>query len=74
MTPWTVVHQALMSIEFFRQEYWSGLPFPSPGQLPNPEMEPGSLTLKADSLPAEPPGNPTNPMISEVILFASFVH
>jgi len=46
---------------FFRQEYWSGLPCPSPGDLPDPGMEPTSLmspTLKADSLPTEPPGNP----------------
>ena len=41
---------------FSRQEYWSGLPFPSPGDLPNPEIEPGSSTLQADSLPSEPPG------------------
>ena len=40
---------------FSRQEYWSGLPFPSPGDLPNPEMEPGSPALQADSLPSEPP-------------------
>ena len=72
-TPWTVAHQALLSMEFFKQDYRSGLPFPSPGQLPNPQTEPGSLTLKADSLPAEPTGKPTNPTISEVILFASFV-
>jgi len=40
----------------FRQEYWSRLPFPSPGDLPNPGIEPGSLTLQADTLPPEPPG------------------
>ena len=45
-------------MEFFRQEYWSGLPFPSPGDLPNPGIEPGSPTLKADSLPSEPTGKP----------------
>ena len=43
---------------FSRQEYWSGLPFPSPGDLPNPGIEPGSPTLQADSLPSEPPGKP----------------
>ena len=43
---------------FLRQEYWSGLPFPSPGDLPDPEIEPGSPTLQADSLPSEPPGKP----------------
>ena len=41
---------------FSRQEYWSGLPFPSPGDLPNPGIEPGSLTLEADALTSEPPG------------------
>ena len=44
------------SVEFSRQEYWSGLPFPSPEDLPNPGMEPRSHTLQADSLPSEPPG------------------
>ena len=42
-------------MEFSRQEYWSGLPFPSPGDLPDPGIEPGSLALRADSLPSEPP-------------------
>ena len=44
-TPWTIAYQALPSVVFSRQEYWSGLPFPSPGDLPNPEIEPGSPTL-----------------------------
>ena len=57
VTPWTVAHQAPPSMEFSRQEYWSGLPFPSPGDLPNPGIEPGSPTLRADALPSEPPGN-----------------
>ena len=59
-TPWTVAHQAPPSMEFSRQEYWSGLPFPSPGDLPNPGIEPGSPALQADALPlqSEPPGNP----------------
>ena len=48
-TPWTVAYQAPQSMEFSRQEYWSGLPFPSPGYLPNPGIEPGSPALKADS-------------------------
>ena len=43
-------------MEFFRQEYWSELPFPSPGDLPDPEIEPRSPALQADSLPSEPPG------------------
>ena len=49
-------HQALLSMGFSRQEYWSGLPFPSPGDLPNPGIEPGSPALQADSLPSESPG------------------
>ena len=49
MTPWNVGHQALLSMGFSRQEYWSGLPFPSPGDLPNPGIEPRSLALQADS-------------------------
>ena len=44
-TPWTVAYQAPLSMGFSRQEYWSGLPFPSPGDLPNPGIEPGSPTL-----------------------------
>ena len=58
VTTWTVAYQAPQSVEFSRQEYWSGLPFPSPGDLPNPGTEPRSLTLQADALPSEPPGNP----------------
>ena len=54
--PWTVACQASPSMGFSRQEYWSGLPFPSPGDLPDPEIEPQSPALQADSLPSEPPG------------------
>ena len=54
-TPWTVVYQASLSMGFSRQEYWSGLPFPSPGDLPNPGIEPGSPALEADVLTSEPP-------------------
>ena len=53
-TPWTVAYQAPQSMEFSRQEYWSGLPFPSQGDLPNPGIEPGSPALQADALPSEP--------------------
>ena len=52
-TPWTVACQAPLPMGFSRQEYWSGLPFPSPGDLPNPGIEPRSPALQADSLPAE---------------------
>ena len=55
---WTVAHQAPLSMGFSRQEYWSGLPFPSPGDLPNPEIEPGSPASQADSLPTELQGKP----------------
>ena len=54
VTPWTVAHQAPPSMEFSRKEYWSGLPFPSPGDVPNPGIEPRSPTLQADSVPPEP--------------------
>ena len=57
-TPWTVAYQAPPSIEFSRQEYWTGLPLPSPGDLPDPGMKPGSPALQADILPSEPPGKP----------------
>ena len=57
---WTVAYQAPLSMGFFRQEYWSGLPFPSPGELPNPGIEPGSPALQADALPSEPPGKPNS--------------
>ena len=55
--PWTVAHQAPLSMGFSRQEYWNGLPCPPPGDLPSPRIEPRSPALKADSLSSEPPGN-----------------
>ena len=57
-TPWTVVYQAPPFMGFSRQEYWSGLPFPSPGDLPDPGIEPRSPALQADALASEPPGKP----------------
>ena len=57
-TPWIVAYQASPSVGFSRQEYWSGLLFPSPGYLPGPGIEPESPSLLADALPSEPPGNP----------------
>ena len=56
VTPWTVAHQAPPSMGFSRQEYWSGLPFPSAGDLPNPGIKPRSPALQADFLTSEPPG------------------
>ena len=58
VTPWTVVHQVPLSMEFSRQEYWSGMPFPSSGKLPDPGIEPGSPALQADFLSTEPLGRP----------------
>ena len=54
-TPWTVADQAPQSMDFSRQEYWSGLPFPSPWDLPDPGIEPSSPSLRADALPSESP-------------------
>ena len=55
-TPWTVAYQAPLSMRFSRQEYWSGLPLLSPGDLPDPGIEPGSPALESDALTSEPPG------------------
>ena len=55
---WTVAYQAPLSMGFSRQEYWSGLPFPSPGDLPGPGIEPRTPTSQANALPSEPPGKP----------------
>ena len=54
--PWTVAYQDPLSMEFSRQEYWSGLPFPSPEDLSDPGIEPRSPALQADTLPSELPG------------------
>ena len=56
MTPWTVAYQVPPSMGFSRQEYWSVLPIPSPGDLPDPGIEPGSREFQADALTSEPPG------------------
>ena len=56
VTPWTVAYQAPPSMGFSRRDYWSGLLFPSPGDLPDPGIKPGSPALQGDSLPFEPPG------------------
>ena len=65
-TPWTAAHQAPLSMGFSRQEYWSGLPFPSPGDLPDPGIEPRSPTLQADPLTSAPPGKPLNTRIQSL--------
>ena len=56
VTPWTIAHQAPPSMGFSRQEYWSELPVPSPGDLSDPGIEPRSLALRAEVLTSEPPG------------------
>ena len=58
MTPWTIARQASLSMGFSRQEYWSGLPFASPGDLPDPRIEPVSSALQADSLTLNHQGSP----------------
>ena len=60
-TPWTIAHQAPLCMEFSRQEYWSELPFPFPGNLPNPGIELRSPALQADALPSELPGKLQHP-------------
>ena len=67
-TLWAVAHQAPMSMEFSRQEYWGGLPLPSPGDLPDPGIEPRSPTLQADALPSEPPGK-LNTMLTNKLFY-----
>ena len=83
--PWTVAHQAPPSMGFSRQEYWSGLPFPSPGDLPDPGILPRSPALQVDALTSEPPGSPyivlkvilpppqINKFVSAFVLMLSFV-
>ena len=57
-TPWTAGYQASRSMGFSRQEYWSGVPFPSPGDLPHPGIDPRAPALQADALPSEEPEKP----------------
>ena len=72
-TLWTVAHQAPLSIEFSRQGYWSGLPFPSPGDPPNPGTEPGSPALQADYLKSEPPGKLYDNKVYLKIIYAKLI-
>ena len=66
-TPWSVTHQAPLSIGFSRQAYWSGLPFSSPGELLHAGVELESPTLQADSLLSESPGKPCNDQINIIV-------
>ena len=74
-TLWMVTHQAPLSMEFSRQEYWSGLPFPSPGDLPNLGIKPWSPALQADSLPSEPPRKPPEHLtiLLNIVLYVKFI-
>ena len=65
-TQWNVAYQAPLYMGFSRQEYWSGLPFPSPGDLPNPGIELWSPALQADALPPEPPGKQLVVLIKQI--------
>ena len=76
-TPWTVTCQASQSMGLPRQEYWSGLPFPSPGHLPNPGTEPASLALEGIFFTTEPPGKPIfrlKTITDTFQVFANFYH
>ena len=66
VTPWTLAWQALTSMGFSRQEYWSGLPCPPPGDLPYSGIKPRSPALRAESLPTEPPGKPKDPEAAQL--------
>ena len=68
VTPWTAAHQAPLTTEFPKQEYCSGLPFPSPGAHPNLGIKPGSLALQADSFLSEPPGKSLSLLLSAKLL------
>ena len=68
VTPWTAACQASLLMRFSRQEYWSGLPCPPPGDLPNRGIEPRSPALLVDSLPSEPPGKPMNTRVGSLSL------
>ena len=73
-TPWTVAYQAPPSMGFSRQEDWNGLPFPSPGDLPDPGIKPGSPTFQADALTSEPPGKPIINFLSLYIYLLQTFH
>ena len=67
-TPWAIAHQAPQSMGFSRHEYWSGLPFPSPGYLPDPGIESGSPTLQADAFLSELPGKQSPDGLQQISL------
>ena len=72
-TPWTIAHQALLSLDFSRQEYWSGKPFSTPGGLPNPGIEPVSPALVGGLFTTAPPGKPYPLLIVFLLLTSPLV-
>ena len=72
-TPWTAARHARLSMGFPRQEYWSGLPCPLPGDPPNPGSNPRSPALQADFLPCEPPGKPKNIEVGKLSLLQGII-
>ena len=72
--PWTVLHQVPLSVEFSRREYWSGFPFPSPRNLPDPGIEPGFPVLQADSLPTELQLKPRISLYTMLIILFRITH
>ena len=74
VTPWTVAYQAPPSMGFSRQEYWSALPFPSPGDLLDPGIEPRSPALRAGIFPSEPPGKPSRLVIGAELILQPFCY
>ena len=66
-TPWTVAHQPPPSMGFSWQEYWSGLPFPSPEDLPDPRIKPRSPALQEDSLPSDQQGSPVSLILRDMV-------
>ena len=73
VTPWTVAHQAPLSMGFSRQEYWSGLPFPSPGDLSKPGIKPGSPALSGGFFASSVPGKPSNSAVLRILLEKAMV-
>ena len=73
LVSWTAAHQAPLSMGFFRQKYWNGLPFPIPGDLPDPGIKPESSVLQADSLPSEPPGK-LNCILVQCFIKVTVIH
>ena len=74
VTPWAAASQAPPSMGFSRQEYWSGVPFPSPGDLPDSGIEPGSPVLRVDALPSKPPGKPNYTYIYMYIYMYIYIY